>query len=153
MAHERRITPERAWPVSTAFRDRVNRLVAAYNAGRMDVVLTFFASDAVLIPADRPGVRGHEAIRKHFAEVFAEHIILVSLKLQRFVATGEVAVQQGRYHRRVPRDRGVENQFGECEAFWRRQPDGHYRITTLRFSTAALSDVPGGTEDATKMQR
>lgn len=134
MARERRITPDRGWPASNGFSERLERFVGACNAGRIDEALSFFAPDAVLIPADQPGVRGHAAIRENLMKAFRERITFVSLTMHQFVATGEIAVQRGNYERRMPSDRGdVISQHGPCEVFWRRQEDGQFRLTSLRF--------------------
>jgi ketosteroid isomerase-like protein len=83
--------------------DRLNRgYAAAYNRGRLDRVLDFFAGDAVTLPPDGKPVRGRAALRRHLREAFRREgrrcLALVSLRRE---SSGGVLCDGGRWRNSV----------------------------------------------------
>ncbi len=139
MPEKRERAPENVRAVGDVIRERMTALVAAYNSANLDRTLSYFAPGAIYMPPDRPAMHGIELLRKHLSNVFAAGAELVSLTRDEFVAAGEVAMQRGHYHRRLPAgERHTLEQRGSYEATWRLQSDGEYRVTSLVFGHERL---------------
>jgi ketosteroid isomerase-like protein len=118
---------------------RIADLVAAYRAGDLGGMLSYFAPDVIFMAADRPASRGLPDLKRYLERAFEHGVELISLSSDRFVSAEEVAVQSGRYHRRVPRGDGeAVDETGSYELTWRMQDDGEYRVTSWTFTREPL---------------
>ena len=139
MPEKRERTPDDVRAVDDEIRRHTADLVAAYNSANLDYALSYFAPDVIYMPPDRPAMHGLEELRKHFSYVFAADIKLVMLTRTAFASSGEVAMQRGDYHRRIPQGtHHTSEQRGSYEATWRLQSDGEYRVTSLIFGRGTM---------------
>jgi ketosteroid isomerase-like protein len=145
MGVNRRITPDHMRATADRIRRKTADMVSAYASGNVEAAAAFFAHDVVYMPADRPALLGIEALRHHFELTFAAGISMISFVREDFMASGEIALDRGRYHRRVPRGRfETLEQRGTYSATWRIQRDGQYRVTSLIFGQATVTADASG---------
>lgn len=55
----------------------VDGIIAAGNAGDLEAILSFYAEDAILLPPNGGPIRGLEAIRQHYEELFQTSVLYI----------------------------------------------------------------------------
>ena len=121
-------------------KDVVDRLtsmfVSAFNKRDIEGMLNLYAPDAVLLPPDRPGVKGTEAIRELLRTMFEAGYCHTSLERASMAHLGDLAVEIGEYSMQIAKKespRRLEN--GKYVTAWRRQPNGEFQITATIWSS------------------
>lgn len=55
----------------------VDGIIAAGNTGDLEAILSFYAEDAILLPPNGDPIRGLEAIRQHYEELFQTSVLYI----------------------------------------------------------------------------
>ena len=105
------------------------RAVFAMNVG---AIVDEFAPSASISHADQPPVIGKAAIGAFLSTFAAFHVTQYTLVADSTRIDGDLAFQHGHYHQAVttPDGKPVEVS-GVFDAEWKKQPDGHWRITRM----------------------
>ena len=100
-------------------------MVSALNARDVDRWLTFFASDAKMLPPDAPAVVGKEAIRKMIAEYLAAAGFAVAHHLESVVVSkgGDLAYVSYSYDMGNP-----VTETGKDISLYRKESDGSWKL-------------------------
>ena len=115
------------------------RLVGVLNKQDVEGMLSLYAPDAVLLPPDRPGVRGTDAIRKLLKAMFDAGYSNATLERDSIVHLGDLAVEFGRYTMQIAEKDGRKRQDGgKYVNAWRRQLNGEFQITVSIWSSGPL---------------
>ena len=117
------------------------RFGAAALKGDTAALAGFYAGDAILMPANLPAARGHEAIAKMFAGmVAAMKPTAFRLQTQDLIVSGEYAIETGTYDmsNQVGKATKPVRDVGKYLVLWKKQPDGSYKI----IRDIANSDAP-----------
>jgi len=83
-----------------------------YNVGQLDKVIDFFAEDAMTLAPDEEPVRGREALRRYYEEVFKREPhrdwVLTSIRSEQ---SGDLLCDSGRWTQSLPMPEGKSQQF------------------------------------------
>lgn len=124
-------------------RHAIADLSAAWMAGDMESVWSFYEDDIVRLPARGGIVRGLEVIREGAAQASEQSDLyfddIGEATIQR---SGGLAVTYSTYHeRRVSREAGtVTRQNGQWLLVWRQQTDGTWKVSTSTWTIEAQGD-------------
>jgi ketosteroid isomerase-like protein len=118
------------------------RFSAAVVQGDSAALPTFYADDAILMPANMAAVRGHDAIAKTLAGLIASmKPSAFKLQTQDVIVAGDYAIETGSFETTSqPTVTGAKpkHDVEKYVVVWKKQPDGSYKI--LR--DIANSDLP-----------
>ena len=123
---------------TAALRAADSALQQAVAARDVDRTATFYAPDAVLLPAAEPQITGREAIRAEWAKLFAIPAFANTSRTTQLevAASGELAFTRGVYETRLTgQDRRPVTERGKWVSVWRRQADGSWRIVVDAYNT------------------
>jgi ketosteroid isomerase-like protein len=112
---------------------------AAALRGDSTGLASHYADDAVLMLANVPAARGHEAIARSFgALVSTMKLSAFKLQTQDVTLAGEYAIETGAYQM-TSQMKGAKpiQDIGKYIVVWKKQPDGSYKI----FRDIANSDL------------
>ena len=124
-------------------RQAIEDLSAAWMAGNMESVWSFYQDDIVRLPARGGIVRGLESIRGGAAQASEQADLyfddIGEATIQR---SGGLAVTYSTYHeRRISKETGtVTRQNGQWLLVWRRQTDGTWKVSTSTWTIEAQGD-------------
>ena len=105
---------------------------AAFNAGEVETLLTFYTVDTIIMPPNQPSVTGRDALRRWFQDFFSQ------FEVNQFTTSQEdVSVTRDRaYSRGVfswnlsPKEGGQPVQdTAKWIAIWQRGPDGSWKAS------------------------
>lgn len=112
---------------------RIERLLDGDMVGMVD---GFYATDARLLPPDRPTIEGIEAIRVFWRAAPEEGLISLELRRARVEGSGELVYETGTFRRTLrPRHGHPFNDVGKYMVVYRRQADGEYRAEAEMFNS------------------
>jgi uncharacterized protein (TIGR02246 family) len=116
--------------------DVARRIVAADNACDLDAVLDCYAEEAVLMPPNEPSVRGRDAIRPRYEQLFATFQPRIESVVESSWSRGDRAAECGTTRGElVPRDGSPAKKLDDKYVMHlRRDPDGRWRIERLIWS-------------------
>jgi ketosteroid isomerase-like protein len=112
---------------------------AAALRGDSTAATSLYADDAILMWANAPAARGHDAIAKSFgAAVSTMKVSAFKLQTQDVTLAGDYAIETGAYQMtsQTKNAKPVQD-IGKYIVVWKKQPDGSYRI----FRDIANSDL------------
>lgn len=116
----------------------LQRAVAERN---LEQVISFYADDAVLLPAAEPMITGKAAIREEWQEILGipDFENISTLKRLDVSSSGDLAYTVGTYVTTMAGEHGEEVvEPGKWVSIWKRQADGQWRIVVDTYNT----DVP-----------
>jgi uncharacterized protein (TIGR02246 family) len=73
----------------------VDGIIAADNTGDLEAVLSFYAEDAILLPPNGDPIRGIEAIRHHYEELFQNSVLYIRAISRETQVNGDWAFDRG----------------------------------------------------------
>ncbi len=118
-----------------------SRLQKAVEVRDLDLIVSFYAEDAVLLPAAEPTVIGREAIRSEWKHILAIPDFTNSSSLSKVEVSnsGDMAYSMGTYRSTMMGEDGKPTvEPGKWLSVWKRQEDGSWRIVVDTYNT----DVP-----------
>jgi uncharacterized protein (TIGR02246 family) len=125
---------------------------AAAAASDLDLYMTFFTSDAVLIPAGQLCLVGHEAIRG-FAKGFFDSYRIASEEIitDEVVVAGDWAFERGPYQTLYEPLSGDTQVIDTGQAMYvmKRQPDGSWRYARI-ISNGISRTAEGGMRESSE---
>lgn len=107
----------------------------------LERTMSFYAEDAVLLPAAEPLIRGKAAIREEWKHLFAIPDFRTTSTLTRVevARSADLAYTMGTYLATMMGEDGREvTEPGKWVSVWKKQPDGSWRIVVDTYNT----DVP-----------
>lgn len=111
---------------------------AAVTARDLEQTLSFYTSDAVLMPAAKPIIVGRDSIRAEWRSLYAIPGFSNAAKLLAVDASAanDLAYTRGSYETQLMgEDRRLLTERGKWVSVWRRQPDGSWKITVDIYNT------------------
>jgi ketosteroid isomerase-like protein len=125
--------------------DAVKSADAAFQqaiAGKdLNQIMSFYADDAVLMPAAKPLLTGKAAITNEWKELLAIPAFQNASKLAQVEvsASSDLAYTRGSYETRLMGEDGqLVVEPGKWLSVWRKQPDGSWRVAIETYNT----DIP-----------
>lgn len=111
------------------------KLVAADNRADVEAVMECYTEDIALLPPQGAPIRGHAAVREHYARLFTRVRLEVRIAFGETMLSGGDAVVRGRTRgrRMALADEAAIAVDDEFEAALRRGADGEWRIQQLRW--------------------
>lgn len=135
---------QRADSLSAADTQAINagsdRFVKHLLAGNADSLSQLYASDAIVMAANMPEIRGRDAIRAFFAAF--PPVAEAALMNDTIVGFGNLAYVRGRYRSRFAED-GAPLDSGKFVEIRQRQADGTWLFVLESFSTSVALPTPG----------
>lgn len=116
-------------------------LQKAVAANDLNSIVSFYADNAILMPAAEPLIRGKEAITKEWEHILAIPNIQTKSKLVRVEASSanDLAYTMGVYRSRMMGEDGeIVTEPGKWLSVWKKQPDGAWRVVVETYNT----DIP-----------
>lgn len=113
----------------------------AIAAKDLDKIMSFYADDAVLMPAAKPLLTGKAAITNEWKELLAIPAFQNASKLTQVVVSrsSDMAYTRGSYETRLMGENGqLVTEPGKWLSVWRKQPDGSWRVAIDTYNT----DIP-----------
>lgn len=103
-----------------------------------DAVVTYYTTDAVIMPPNQPAVQGRDAIREWYARF--PPVEEVELPIVNIGGSGDVAFVRGTYSLTIRIEGAPEpiTDTGKNLAVWRRQENGSWKMVVDTFN----SDLP-----------
>lgn len=108
---------------------------AAMNAGDMAKVMTFYADDAVVLPANAPAFRGKAAIQQFWTSFLGPAKVNLTLTPENVMQSCDLAAEVGRYDVTItpPGAAAIQDQ-GKYSVTWKKI-DGTWKIAVDMFSS------------------
>lgn len=131
-------------PAALAVRRVAEGIIAADNNRDIEGVLSFYATDAVLLPPNEPPLSGHAAIRPRYEALFAGFTPAIEGRIDELIVDGVSAVVRGHNCGRLT-SRGSAPSRALDDVYLmllRREADGSWRISHLMWHRAS----PAGAE-------
>jgi ketosteroid isomerase-like protein len=98
---------------TTLIRQRTTEFASVFNAKDIDKIIGFYGENIVFMPPNSPALRGHDAVKNFFRDLYAQGATELKLEATDVVGHGPLAYEAGTYslNRRPPtgahtRDRG-----------------------------------------------
>ena len=88
--------------VNATIRANTEAFDAAMRAGNTDAFMAFYADDAVLMPPNAPAFNGAANVRQFWGGLLAAGKTDVDLTTEDVIASGDLAVERGRFEVTVP---------------------------------------------------
>jgi ketosteroid isomerase-like protein len=113
----------------------------AIAAKDLNKIISFYADDAVLMPAAKPLLTGKAAITDEWKELLAIPAFENTSKLAQVEVSGanDLAYTRGSYETRLMGEDGkIVTEPGKWLSVWRKQPDGSWRVAIESYNT----DIP-----------
>ncbi len=107
----------------------------------LDAIIAFYAEDAVLLPAARPGIEGQAAIREEWKDILSipDFENTSSTSRTEVAANGDLGYTTGTYVAKMLGEDGKPaTEPGKWVTIWKRQGDGRWLIVVDTYNT----DVP-----------
>jgi len=107
------------------------RFDSAVLKGDSVALASFYADDAILMFANMPAVRGHDAIVKAFGGMAASmKVSAFKLTTQDVIVTGDYAIETGSFDMTSQASKGGKptHDVGKYLVLWKKQPDGSYKM-------------------------
>jgi len=108
------------------------RFSAAVLKGDSATLASFYADDAILMPANMKAVRGHDAIAKALGGMIASmHPSAFKLQIQDVIVAGDYAIETGSLQITTQPARHGAKPSQDVEkyvAVWKKQADGSYKL-------------------------
>ncbi|MCG8409475.1 MAG: SgcJ/EcaC family oxidoreductase [Phycisphaerales bacterium] len=114
----------------------LDQIAAADSVGDLDGVTASYTDDALLLPPDRPVLRGIDAIREHYQKLFDRYDLKVTIRSDEIHIAGDWAHSVGvTFVTSLPRTGGqaVQSQ-DKYMMLLKRTRDGHWKIHRLMWS-------------------
>jgi uncharacterized protein (TIGR02246 family) len=116
--------------------DRLNReYTQAYNAGQLEAVLDFFASDAITLSPDQAPVCGRDALRRYYQEGFKRepnrNLVLTSIRVD---GSGDVLYDAGQWMQSLPTPDGQSQSFKGYYLGVYRNIEGNWKVMANTFN-------------------
>src|SRR5689334_17924484 len=111
---------------------------AAATARDVDKLVSFYADDAVVLPAHKTIATTRDAIRKLFQNMLGIPGINLSWKPTKVdvAGSGDIAYSFGTYELTMPDDGGKTiSDHGKYVAIWKKQSDGSWKVATDIWNT------------------
>jgi uncharacterized protein (TIGR02246 family) len=123
--------PEDKATVQAAIDSALNRFVAAVKAGDTAAMISIYAPDAIVLPANMPEAKGHAAIQKMNAEMLAAVTLQdIRFRTTDLLLTGPYAIETGTYDMKVQPKAGgsAVADVGKYLSVWQKQSDGSWKM-------------------------
>ena len=117
-------------------------IIAADNDRNLARVLSFYATDAILMPPNEAAVRGRDAIRPRYEGLFSAFDPEIEGRIDEACVTGPIAVIRGSNAGRL-RGRGQQSSRTLNDVYimlLRLDADGSWRISHLMWHAASLPE-------------
>ena len=114
------------------------KLQKAVAAKDLEAIVSFYANDAVLMPAAEPLVSGKAAIAAEWKHILAIPKLENASKLTRVEASSanDLAYSMGTYQSKMTGEDGtMVTEPGKWLSVWKKQPDGAWRIIVETYNT------------------
>lgn len=110
----------------------VNGILDADNRADIERVLSYYDSDAVLMPPGRDEIRGIENIRRNYENIFATSVLNLSSEEETITLHGDLAIYKGRTKGKIllksdSSERNVDDKF----IMILKSTNGTWKISTL----------------------
>lgn len=127
-----------------AIRAADEKLQQAVANGDLERIMSFYADDAVMLPAAEPIVTGKEAIRAEWKHVLGipgmENVS--TLKHVDVSSSGDMGYSRGTYMSRMVGTKGEPLiEPGKWVSIWKKQNDGDWRIVVDTYNTDIMPPV------------
>ena len=116
-------------------------LQKAVAANDLEAIVSFYADDAVLMPAAEPSITGKKGIKEEWEHILAIPGLQNTSKLVRAEASSanDFAYTMGTYQSQMMGEDGRQvTEPGKWLSVWKKQPDGAWRIVVDTYNT----DIP-----------
>lgn len=80
-----------------AIRQTAAQLSAAFNAKRLDELVTFYADNSVFMPPNAPLLRGREPLQEYYKSMFDRGVTKLELQPEEVNGHGPLAFESGTY--------------------------------------------------------
>lgn len=71
------------------------RIIRADNKGDIETVMSLYTTDAILMPAGKENISGHEAIRKNYEAIFSNSALQLHPRIEEIIQSENIAVIRG----------------------------------------------------------
>ena len=105
--------------------------------GEAVVIASVYADDAILLPSERPMVRGKQAIQDHWQGVIKAGVRSVKLQTLDLDEKGDTVIETGTSTVIAMGERGPVTSTGKYLVVWKRQPDGTWKYAVDIFNSDA----------------
>lgn len=110
-------------------RARSQALAEAFNAKNADGLMRFFSGDSVLMPPEAPTMRGKDAIKVYFDQVYSEGGTELVVETLDVGGHGPLAYETGTYSmNRRPESGANTRDRGKYVLVWRQQGGGQWMV-------------------------
>jgi len=108
---------------------------AAMNSANIDGVMSAYADDAIVLPANSPAFKGKDAIKQFWSGFMGMGALNLALFAEDVMQQGDLAVETGRYEASItPKGAGAIKDNGKYVVVWRKI-GGQWKIVRDMFST------------------
>lgn len=119
-----------------AIKRLLNQIATADSAGDLDGIVSLYSDDAILLPPDRPILRGIDTIRQHYQKLFGHYKLEVTVHAQEIGIAGDWAHSLGTTTvRSFPRTGSqITQSIDKYIMLLKRAQDGNWKIHRLMWS-------------------
>src|ERR1043166_9033250 len=135
--------------IEQAVRDQDAQWSKAAESRDVDKLVSFYADDAVVLPAHAAIATNKDAIRKIFQRLLSIPGVALSWKPTKVTAagSGDLAYSSGTYEMSAPDDTGKpSNDHGKYAAIWKKQADGSWKVALDIWNTDLALPTPSPPE-------
>lgn len=120
-------------------------IIRADNAGDLEAVIELYTEDAILLPPGNAPIRGRPAIRQHYARLFRQNDLDVSIESEETRVAGEWAFDRGRTRGQAqPKDGGPVVLIDDTYVMLLRRDAGRgWRIARLIWNASGGAEEGG----------
>lgn len=129
---------------TAALRARSEGVIAAEMAQNADAAAAFYAEDAIVQPAGAPLLRGRDAVRSMYSDVFGSGAVKQFESIPTLIAvaaSGDVGYEYGVNRFTLTTPAGDMLDVGKYLAVWTKV-DGEWYASLLSYSSDAAAPVP-----------
>ncbi len=123
---------------------RSDAIMAAEKAQDLEAAVAFYVADAVVQPSGAPLIRGRDAVRQMYSDIFGSGAIKDfqgTRSTLELAASGDLAVETGINRITLTTPGGDMLDVGKYLAIWK-QVDGEWYVSMLSYSSDAAAPVP-----------